>query len=92
MRSFCTRVLPYANDFEKNARMQNIMSERTRKKLKLSPLHDKLHRKTERDCLLFVVVVDDDDVVIAFNCWWGDLFFIEPRGFYAERGEELSNK
>ena len=34
---------------------------------------------------MFVVVVDDDDVVIAFNCWWGDLFFIEPRGFYAER-------
>ena len=32
---------------------------------------------------MFVVVVDDDDVVIAFNCWWGDLFFIEPRGFYA---------
>ena len=64
--------------------MQNIMSERTRKKLKLSlPIHDQLHRKTERDCLLFVVVDDDDDVVIAFNCWWGDLFFIEPRGFYA---------
>jgi hypothetical protein len=30
---------------------------------------------------MFFVVDDDDDAVIAFNCWWGDLFFIEPRPF-----------